>query len=162
MYERAPEPDDTHKRIYREMDALFLQFYSTAKALAVSAGRPLMYVYGDADEVERSVACFFMPSGAVGFTVHPDADREATMRYLHSLIGDTYFDMVKGSVNSNPAMHEEITADNAEEVLERFKQMVMQHLRGQCDCDDDEKKPEQQTELPAWVSTIMQEEKTDA
>jgi hypothetical protein len=161
MFERVPELDDMHKRIYREMDPLFLQFYATAKAVAVGGGKPVMYIYGDPDEIDRSVAVYFMPSAAVGFTVHPECNREAAMQYLHSLIGDTYFDMVKDSVNSTATMHEEITPDNVEEVLDRFKQMVMQHLQGKCGCDDDEKK-ESQTELPLWVSNIMQEEKTDA
>lgn len=162
-FERAPQLTDEQKRIYREMDPLFLQFISTTKACAVGSGQPLVFLYGDdPDDIDHCVVVTTMPNGSVGFSVHQDGHFDVQLEYVKSLIGPTYFAMAECHITRGP---EEISAETIDQVFEQLKDKLKKHLSGECGCEAhaENKEPEQpQTELPLWVQTIMQEEKTDA
>lgn len=162
--DRAPVPSEENARIFREMEPLFLHFWSSLKAIAIGSKEPQMCLYGDdPDDIDHCVVVFAMPSGAMGFSVHQDGNPAVQREYVKSLLGPTYFAQVEPHITRGP---EEVTPENIAEVLDRIKEKMLQHLRGECGCKDHdtaEKKEPEQTEMPLWVTTLMtQEETTDA
>lgn len=160
MMDRPSEISDEMKRIYHEMDPVFLAFMMNIKTVAVGTGMAQMFLYGDdPDDIDHCVVVFALPSGAIGFGVNEKANKDVVFAYIKSLLGPTYFAQAESHITVGPPAVE-MTEDNVDEVLDRLKETIKQHMR---ECDKHAAPKQEELPLPEWVVSVMeQEENADA